>query len=71
MTPPPRYVVLPRRSTVLLFGSASFNPTASLQVAQMGDVGMIDSLMGRGFYELLAAAGLQLRIPANVTDDSA
>lgn len=56
---PPRYVVLPRRSTILMFGRESFNPTASVQVAQMGDIGMLDSLMGKGFYELLAAEGLR------------
>lgn len=42
-----------------MFDRASFNPVASFQVAQVGDIGMIDSLMGRGFYELLADTGLQ------------
>lgn len=54
-----KYKVLQRESTVLLFDRRdSINPRSSLQVMQVGDRGMIHTLMGPGFYKLLEVCGL-------------
>lgn len=54
------YRIVHRRDTLLVFerGPAK-RPTSSLQVARMGDNGMIDSLMGAGFYRLMETLGLK------------
>lgn len=54
------YRIVHRRDTLLVFerGPAK-RPTSSLQVARMGDNGMIDSLMGAGFYKLMETVGLK------------
>ncbi|MFZ4286621.1 hypothetical protein [Variovorax sp. HJSM1_2] len=49
-----------RRTTVLVFERGpDKRPTSSLQVTQMGDNALIDSLMGPGFYRLMERVGLQ------------
>ncbi len=37
----------------------TINPSSSLQVMRVGDRGMIHSLLGAGFYALLAESGLK------------
>lgn len=54
-----RVVTLPREFTVLMFDRMdTLNPTSSLQVVQIGDRAFIHSLIGAGFYEMLAQQGL-------------
>ncbi|WP_157900156.1 hypothetical protein [Rhodoferax koreensis] len=54
------YRIVHRRDTVLVFERGpDKRPTSSLQVARMGDNGMIDSLMGAGFYKLMETVGLK------------
>lgn len=53
------YKILDRESTVLLFPKdGDLNPTSSFQVMRVGDRGMIHSLLGGGFYDLLSQEGL-------------
>lgn len=37
----------------------TINPSSSLQVMRVGDRGMVHSLLGAGFYALLAESGLR------------
>ena len=54
------YRIVHRRDTLLVFERGpDKRPTSSLQVARMGDNGMIDSLMGAGFYKLMETVGLK------------
>lgn len=54
------YRIVHRRDTLLVFERGpDKRPTSSLQVARMGDNGMIDSLMGAGFYKLMESVGLK------------
>ena len=55
-----RYRILDRESTILMFDrEGTINPSSSLQVMRVGDRGMIHSLLGAGFYALLAESGLK------------
>ncbi|WP_367846439.1 hypothetical protein [Rhodoferax sp. WC2427] len=54
-----RTVTLPREFTVLMFDRpGTVNPSSSLQVVQIGDRAFIHSLIGPGFYAMLAEEGL-------------
>lgn len=53
-----RYVNLQRQYTTLMFEEDGFNPSSSMQIAQVGDIGTVHSLVGPGFYRSLASTGL-------------
>lgn len=56
-----RYEIIPRLTTILLHHSAGgVRPASGLEVMQLGNLGVIYSLRGAGFYEALANGGLAI-----------
>ncbi len=53
-----RHEIVPRTFTILLHDAAGVRPSSGVEVLQLGNIGVLFSLRGTGFYARLASDGL-------------